>query len=75
MADHAIQKSQNILKRLDEEMIFLNSLMAETNDLVTKMNCVTAQVIFVSSNLKSTWSALDKTHRTWDNPGKKEELL
>jgi len=75
MADHAIQKSQHLLKTLDEEMIFLNVLMDETNDLMKKMNSLSAQVIFVSSNLKNTWISLDKIHKTWDKEGKKEESL
>jgi len=75
MADHAIQKSQHLLKTLDEEMVFLNGLMAETTDLVKKMNSLSAQVIYVSSNLKNTWNSLDKIHKTCDKEGKKEESL
>lgn len=57
MADLDIQKSKNLLKRLDEEMTFLSGLMAQVNSL-------TSQVLFVSSGLKGTWSALDKIHKT-----------
>ena len=51
MADHDIQKSQQLLKRLEEEMIFLSSLMSQ------------AQII--ASNLKGTWTAIDQTHKNW----------
>lgn len=49
MADLDIQKSQQLLKRLDEEMIFLSSLMA--------------QAMIISSSLNSTWSAIEKIHK------------
>ncbi len=51
MADHDIQKSQHLLKRLNEEIIFLSSLMAQ------------AQI--VSSNLQGTWIAIDQLYRSW----------
>ena len=51
MADHDIQKSQQLLKRLEEEMIFLSSLMSQ------------AQI--VASNLKGIWIAIDQTHKNW----------
>ena len=51
MADHDIQKSQYLLKRLNEEIIFLSSLMAQ------------AQI--VSSNLQGTWRAIDQLNRSW----------
>jgi hypothetical protein len=44
MTDPHIQKSQHLLKRLEEEMIFLNSLMS--------------QALVVSSNMKGTWAAM-----------------
>lgn len=51
MADHDIQKSQQLLKRLEEEMNFLSSLMSQ------------AQIVV--SNLKGTWIAIDQTHKNW----------
>ena len=51
MANHDIQKSQHLLKRLEEEMIFLSNLMSQ------------AQI--VTSNLKGTWIAIDQTHKNW----------
>jgi hypothetical protein len=51
MANHDIQNSQHLLKRLEEEMIFLNSLMSQ------------AQI--VASNLKGTWTAIDQTYKNW----------
>jgi len=61
MADSDIQKYKNLLKRLDEEMIFLRSLMA--------------QALVVSSNLKVTWSSIDKIHKGMKNEGKTEEKV
>jgi hypothetical protein len=46
-----IQKSQQLLKRLEEEMIFLSSLMSQTQ--------------IVASNLKETWTAIGQTHKNW----------
>ncbi len=51
MANHDIQKSQHLLKRLEEEMNFLSSLMSQ------------AQV--VASNLDMTWTAIRVTHKNW----------
>lgn len=51
MTDTDIQNSRHLLKRLDEEMIFLSSLMSQ------------AQI--VASNLKGTWTAIDQTHKNW----------
>jgi len=51
MANHDIQKSQQLLKRLEEEMIFLSSLMSQ------------AQI--VASNIKGTWNAVNQTHKNW----------
>jgi uncharacterized protein YoxC len=75
MADHDIQKFRHLLKTLNEEMVFLNGVMAETTDLVKKMNSLSAQVIFVSSSLKNTWNSLDKIHKTSRREGGKEESL
>lgn len=65
MADLDIQKSKHLLKRLDEEMMFMRDLMAQVNSLAT-------QVLFVSSGLKSTWSALDEVHKARENKEKEE---
>jgi hypothetical protein len=51
MVDHDIQKSKQLLKRLEEEMIFLSSLMSQ------------AQIVV--SNLKGTWTAIDQTYKNW----------
>lgn len=75
MADRSIQKSQHLLKTLNDQMSFLNSLLAETEDLATKMNRLTVQVTFVSSVIKNTWSSLEETHKTWDKAENKEEPL
>lgn len=44
-----IQKSKNLLKRLEEEMRFLSSLMA--------------QAMIVSSSLSNTYSSLEKIYK------------
>jgi hypothetical protein len=53
MTDLDIQKSRHLLKRLDEEMMFLSSLVS--------------QALFISSNLKTTWNAIDAIHKNWEN--------
>lgn len=65
MTDPDIQNSRHLLKRLDEEMTFLSSLMAQVDSL-------SSQVLFVSSGLKGTWSVLDKIHKTRENKEKEE---
>ncbi len=51
MVDHDIQKSKQLLKRLEEEMSFLSSLMS--------------QAMILASNMKGTWTAIDQTHKNW----------
>lgn len=65
MADHDIQNSQHLLKRLKEEMEFLDSLMAETQAHSSKMNHLTSQVRFVASNLHKTWSSIHVAYESW----------
>lgn len=59
MTDPDIQKSHHLLKRLDEEMNFLSSLVA--------------QALFISSNLKITWNAIDAIHKNNENKESSEE--
>lgn len=66
MADPDIQKSKHFLKTLDEEMMFLSSLMAQINSL-------SSQVVLVSSNLRGTWNSLDTIHKNWENKEKRED--
>ena len=66
MTDPDIQNSRHLLKRLDEEMIFLSSLM-------TQINSLSSQVLYVSSNIKGTWSAIDAIHKNWENKAKEEK--
>ena len=68
MTDSDIQNSCHLLKRLDEEMIFLNGLM-------TQINSLSSQVLYVSSNIKGTWSAIDKIHKNWENKEKEVEKI
>lgn len=58
MANHGIQKSQHLLKRLEEEMIFLSSIIAQIENLST-------QAQHVSSGIKRTWSDIDHIHKDW----------
>lgn len=66
MAEHDIQKSRHLLKRLEEEMLFLSSLMSQ-------MESLSFQVTFISSGIKKTWSEIDQTHKAWT--GDREESL
>jgi len=59
MTDLDIQKFRHLLKRLDEEMMFLSSLVA--------------QALFISSNLKITWNAIDAIHKNNENKEISEE--
>jgi hypothetical protein len=65
MANHDIQNSQHLLKRLKEEMEFLDSLMAETQIHSSKMNSLTSQVRFVASNLYKTLSSIHIAYDNW----------
>ena len=60
MADHDIQNSHHLLKRLEEDMIFLRSLMSQ------------AEVI--SSNLRGTWTAVDVTYGNWKRDLKEDDF-
>lgn len=59
MTDPDIQKSRHLLKRLDEEMSFLSSLVT--------------QALFISSNLKITWYAIDAIRKNKENKESSEE--
>lgn len=65
MTNYDIQNSRHLLKRLDEEMIFLRSLMAQIDSL-------SAQALYVSSNIKGTYSSLDKLYKNWDKEANEE---
>lgn len=58
MADHDIQKSKQLLKRLEEEMDFLRSLTSQITSL-------TSQAIVLSSTIKGTWNYIDQVHKSW----------
>ena len=51
MTDPNIAISQHLLKRLEEEINFLSSLMS--------------QVLIVSSNLKGTWTSIQHAQENW----------
>lgn len=53
MADLDIHKSKHLLKRLEEEIMFLSSLMSQAQ--------------MVASNLKETWGAIEQSHKQWKN--------
>ena len=52
-----IHKSQHLLKRLEEDMTFLSSLVS--------------QALFVSTNVKMTLADLDRLHKSWIQDSKK----
>lgn len=58
MAKHDIQKSRHLLKHLEEEMIFLSTLVSQIESL-------SSQVQYVSSGIKRTWFDIDKIHKNW----------
>ena len=58
MADHDIQKSRHLLKRLEEEMFFLSTIVSQIENL-------SSQVQYVSSGIKRTWSDIDQIHKNW----------
>ena len=58
MANHDIQKSRHLLKHLEEEMIFLRTIVSQIESL-------SSQAQFVSTGIKRTWSDIDRTHKDW----------
>lgn len=58
MSNNNITTSQHLLKRLEEQMNCLSSLMSQ-------MNSLSSQVLFVSSGLKGTWTAIGTAQETW----------
>lgn len=67
MADHDIQKSKQLLKRLDEEMSLLSTITAQINSLAN-------QAHYVSTNIRGTWNAIDAIHKIWDKKKNKGEI-
>ncbi len=59
MADHGIQKSRHLLKHLEEEMMFLRTLVSQIESL-------SSQVQFVSSGIKRTWSDIDRIYKDFE---------
>ncbi len=58
MANHDIQKSRHLLKHLEEEMIFLSTIVSQIESL-------SSQAQFVSTGIKRTWSEIDRLHKDW----------
>ncbi len=56
MANHDIQKSRHLLKHLEEEMIFLGTIVSQIESL-------SSQAQFVSTGIKRTWSDIDRLHK------------
>ena len=61
MANHDIQKSRHLLKHLEEEMIFLSTIVSQIESL-------SSQAQFVSTGIKRTWSDIDRIHKDWKQP-------
>ncbi len=64
MAKHDIQKSRHLLKHLEEEMMFLRTLMSQIESL-------SHQVQFVSSGIKRTWLDIDRIHKNFEQHAEK----
>jgi len=58
MANHDIQKSRHLLKHLEEEMIFLSTIVSQIENL-------SSQAQYVSFGIKRTWSDIDRMHKDW----------
>ena len=58
MANHDIQKSRHLLKHLEEEMIFLRTIVSQIESL-------SSQAQFVSTGIRRTWSDIDRLHKDW----------
>lgn len=58
MTDLDIQKSRHLLKHLEEEMIFLSTIVSQIDSL-------SSQARYVSSGIKRTWSDIDRLHKDW----------
>ena len=58
MANHDIQKSRHLLKHLEEEMIFLRTIVSQIESL-------SSQAQFVSTGIKRTWSDIDQIHKNY----------
>jgi len=58
MANHDIQKSRHLLKHLEEEMIFLSTIVSQIESL-------SSQAQFISTGIKRTWSDIDRLHKDW----------
>jgi hypothetical protein len=65
MAEHDINKSRHLLKRLEGEMIFLSSIMSQ-------MESLSSQVNFVSSGIRSTWVEISKLYKGWEQNQEEE---
>ena len=58
MTDLDIQKSRHLLKHLEEEMIFLSTIVSQIENL-------SSQAQFVSFGIKRIWSDIDRIHKDW----------
>ena len=69
MSDHNIATSQQLLKRLEEQMDCLSGLISQMSTLMsetrTQMSSLSSQVIFVSSGIKGTWTSIKKVKDAW----------
>lgn len=64
MTDLDIQKSRHLLKHLEEEMMFLSTLVSQIESL-------SSQVQFVSAGIKRTWSDIDRTYKNFEQYAEK----
>ena len=65
MANHDIQKSRHLLKHLEEEMIFLSTLVSQINSTSSQLENLSSQAQHVSFGIKKTWFDIDRIHKDW----------
>lgn len=67
MTDLDIQKSQHLLKSLNEEMSLLSNITAQITSLSN-------QAHYVSNNIRGTWRSIEDIHKNWDKKKNKGEI-
>ncbi|MGN6671648.1 MAG: hypothetical protein ACTHJ4_08945 [Candidatus Nucleicultricaceae bacterium] len=58
MAEHDIQKSRHLIKHLEEEMMFLSTIVSQIQSL-------SSQAQYASSGIKRTWFDIEQIHKDW----------
>ena len=58
MANHDIQKYRHLLKNLEEDMMFLSTIVSQIQSL-------SFQAQYTSSGIKRTWSDIEQIYKDW----------